>query len=340
MKKVDEETKRLIMDLISEQGLGISEFALEKDFIVFDVLRAMSTLNHASFDLVFCGGTCLSKAYGLLDRVSEDVDIKVVSKAGVALKGNALRSALSALKKLVAELLLSVGFDNVSIRITARDGNRYVVLDAAYGSHFEQSPAMRANMKVELNYTAMTLPPVKREIGLLFDTLADTPRRSVVQMSCVDMREALVEKMVSFPRRLALWMKDKSRDFDKTLVRHIYDVYEISTKMPEVVSEIAMLRTMMFSVMAKDATDFATQHPGFALDPVGEFENAMNYAVANPSIRALFDEFVSVMVYAQPSPSFGQALECFRAILGKLMPARGIGFADLLAKPLIEPSAF
>jgi predicted nucleotidyltransferase component of viral defense system len=89
MKKVAEETKLRIMDLISEQGLGIADFALEKDFIVFDVLRALSTLKHPNFDLVFCGGTCLSKAYGLLDRVSEDVDIKVVNKPKVVLNGRA-----------------------------------------------------------------------------------------------------------------------------------------------------------------------------------------------------------------------------------------------------------
>lgn len=332
MKKVGEETKLRIMDLISEQELGIAEFALEKDFIVFDVLRAVSTLSHPSFDLVFCGGTCLSKAYGLLDRVSEDVDIKVVNKTGIALKGNALRSELSTLKKTISELLLSVGFDNDSIRITAGDGNRYVVLDAAYRSHFEQSPAMRANMKIELNHTSMTLPPTKREICLLFDTLADIPRSSVIQMDCVDMREALVEKMVSFPRRLALWMHDQSRGFDKALVRHIYDVHEISTKMPEIVSEIEALRPMMLSAMGKDAVDFATQHPGFVSDPVGELGKAMAHAAENPSVRDMFDEFVSVMVYARPSPSFDQALKRFIAILDDLMPARGISFSNLVTQ--------
>lgn len=334
MKKVGEETKLRIMDLIAEQGLGISEFALEKDFMVFDVLLALSSLNHPSFDLVFCGGTCLSKAYGLLDRVSEDVDIKVVNKAGVTLKGNALKSELSALKKTISELLLSVGFSNGAIRINAGDGNHYMELDATYESHFEQSPAMRANMKIELNHTSMTLPPTKREIGLLFDVLANIPRSSVIQMNCVDMREALVEKMVSFPRRLALWMHDKSRGFDKALVRHIYDVHEISTKMPDIASETEVLRPMMLSAMGKDAVDFATQHPGFVSDPVGELEKAMAHAAENSSIRDMFDEFVSVMVYAQRAPNFDQALERYMAILDALMPARGVSFSNLLAQPL------
>lgn len=45
MKRVGEETRLRIMDLISERGLRIAEFALEKDFIVFDVLGAVSALS-------------------------------------------------------------------------------------------------------------------------------------------------------------------------------------------------------------------------------------------------------------------------------------------------------
>lgn len=329
MKKVDEETKLRIMDLISERGLGIAEFALEKDFIVFDILRAISTLSHPSFDLVFCGGTCLSKAYGLLDRVSEDVDIKVVNKAGITLKGNALKSEMSGLKKTLSELLCSVGFGNDDITTSAGDSNRYVVLDAAYGSHFEPSPAMRANMKIELNHTSMLLPPSKREIGLLFETLADIPRSTEIQMKCVDMREALVEKILSFPRRLALWMNDPSRDLDKSLVRHIYDVHEISVKMPEIMAEMGALSPLMLTTMEKDAVDFASQHPGFVSDPVGELNKAMAHAAQDPSIRNMFKQFVSVMVYAQAAPSFDQALQRYTTILDGLMPAPGISFASL-----------
>lgn len=321
MKKVDEITRLRIMDLIAEQALGIAEFALEKDFVVFDVLRALSTLHHPDFDLVFCGGTCLSKAYGLLDRVSEDVDIKVVNRHGVDLRGNALRSALSRLKAAVIAQLLTVGFDRDLIRVTARDGNRYIVLDAAYGSHFEHSPAMRANMKIELNHTVMALPAVRRPIGLLFDVLAHLPPSASIEMDCVDMREALVEKMVSFPRRLALWLQDPSRGFDKALVRHLYDVYEVSEKMPEVIAGLKQLRPLMLATIEKDAADFASHHPGFVANPVAELTCAMSHALHDSSIRTMFDEFVSVMVYSSSVPMFDPVVARYAKILDELLPA-------------------
>ncbi|MDL2356269.1 MAG: nucleotidyl transferase AbiEii/AbiGii toxin family protein [Pseudomonadota bacterium] len=44
------------------------------------------------FRWVFCGGTCLAKAYGILERMSEDVDFKVVTnEAGAVLGTAALR---------------------------------------------------------------------------------------------------------------------------------------------------------------------------------------------------------------------------------------------------------
>ncbi len=82
MKKIEILQSQQISDLINEQGLAIAEYALEKDFIVTEVLKALLTVKDENFDLVFCGGTCLSKAYGLLDRISEDIDIKVIAKQG------------------------------------------------------------------------------------------------------------------------------------------------------------------------------------------------------------------------------------------------------------------
>jgi hypothetical protein len=54
MKKVEESCRQNIVDLVIANDLTISEFALEKDFIVTGVLRAISTIKNNKFDLVFC----------------------------------------------------------------------------------------------------------------------------------------------------------------------------------------------------------------------------------------------------------------------------------------------
>jgi hypothetical protein len=59
MKKINDAQKLQVIDVIAELELGISEFALEKDFMVTDALAAIAKISNPDFELIFCGGTCL-----------------------------------------------------------------------------------------------------------------------------------------------------------------------------------------------------------------------------------------------------------------------------------------
>src|SRR6218665_2123476 len=56
---------------------GLSELVVQHDH--FSDLRRGEAMRHdAGIQLVFAGGTCLSKARGLIDRMSENLDLKAV----------------------------------------------------------------------------------------------------------------------------------------------------------------------------------------------------------------------------------------------------------------------
>lgn len=59
------------------EQLGISATAVEKDYWVTQVLRALARDFSDAF--VFKGGTSLSKGYGILERFSDDLDILILS---------------------------------------------------------------------------------------------------------------------------------------------------------------------------------------------------------------------------------------------------------------------
>lgn len=63
-----------LLDAASRQS-GLAPAILEKDYWVCKTLDALFGLPELGSHLVFKGGTSLSKAYGLIDRFSEDVDI-------------------------------------------------------------------------------------------------------------------------------------------------------------------------------------------------------------------------------------------------------------------------
>ena len=65
----------------TSDAVGIPAAFVEKDFWVVELLRSVSTPLDGAF-AVFKGGTSLSKAYGLVQRFSEDVDILLVAPGG------------------------------------------------------------------------------------------------------------------------------------------------------------------------------------------------------------------------------------------------------------------
>lgn len=60
-------------------ALDIESVAIvEKDYFVVDLLRLLKEIKPETHTLVFAGGTALSKAGISLNRMSEDIDIKLV----------------------------------------------------------------------------------------------------------------------------------------------------------------------------------------------------------------------------------------------------------------------
>jgi predicted nucleotidyltransferase component of viral defense system len=71
-------TKRIIYNEISKQT-GLVTDAIEKDWWVVQTLRLIFEMDCAD-SLVFKGGTSLSKAWGLIERFSEDIDLALDRK--------------------------------------------------------------------------------------------------------------------------------------------------------------------------------------------------------------------------------------------------------------------
>jgi len=71
-----------------EEEMGLQAFSVEKDFWVCWTLRKLFALPGVGEHLTFKGGTSLSKAWGLIERFSEDVDI-IVAKEPIGFGGDA-----------------------------------------------------------------------------------------------------------------------------------------------------------------------------------------------------------------------------------------------------------
>ena len=71
-----QEQERVEIFRQTSKKINLNEVAVEKDWWVTAVLRALFALPYAE-NLSFKGGTSLSKCYNLIERFSEDVDIAI-----------------------------------------------------------------------------------------------------------------------------------------------------------------------------------------------------------------------------------------------------------------------
>jgi predicted nucleotidyltransferase component of viral defense system len=74
--KMSAEERRLVC-IQAEERLGLPAASIEKDFWVCWTLRELGRLPELGEHLTFKGGTSLSKAWKLIDRFSEDIDLVV-----------------------------------------------------------------------------------------------------------------------------------------------------------------------------------------------------------------------------------------------------------------------
>jgi predicted nucleotidyltransferase component of viral defense system len=88
-----------------QQRFGLPSPALvEKDWQVVRALAAITAVDAAPFRLVFGGGTALCRAHGLIKRMSEDIDLRVVATEKPS------RGALRGLREAITQALLGAGF--------------------------------------------------------------------------------------------------------------------------------------------------------------------------------------------------------------------------------------
>lgn len=333
MKKLSTTVAELINDFSIESDSNIRQYVFEKDLIVCDAIRALSQIpQDENFRLVFCGGTCLSKAYGLLQRMSEDVDFKIVpTKMGSQLSRSALKKHLGAYVKSVVEHLERCGFDGNCIARQCRDEYKYTSLDIQFESVFEKPVSLRPHLLIELNFTLIADKTEFKNAGSLFDSLSKLSNFTPVAIECVSLSEAFTEKLISFPRRLAMQIAKfhpnvnltADTGWDPALVRHLYDVCVIANKSSIISNDISKIAGLLQLVIAKDANEFANQHPEFISDPKNELLSAIKWAKTSVDLKAQYQQFVDDMVYAPKSerPSFEASIDLFERTLSSALAA-------------------
>lgn len=161
---IPDSTKKNAYEQIAEQT-GMSAFAVEKDWWVSRTLEIIFQMNIGKH-LVFKGGTSLSKAWKLIQRFSEDVDLAIDKDFFEGYNGNLSKSKITRLRKESGTYTTGKFLEELQVEFSKK-GFTDLVFIPVEAEDSDQDPRI-----IEIYYPSLITPPsnyvqarVQLEIG-------------------------------------------------------------------------------------------------------------------------------------------------------------------------------
>ena len=236
--KLNKKDKLQIIKQVAEQQ-NLQYFAVEKDWWVTQTLNIIFQLDFSKH-LLFKGGTSLSKAWHLISRFSEDIDLALNREFLGFDTGLISKTQVKKLRKKSFEFVTNVfspalqkgfeekGFKNLTFEFeNLGDGDQDPVsILIYYPAVTEHSKYVLPRVKVELGSRSLKAPFTDCEIvsfvGEQFPnlTFADKP----FAIPCVNPEGTLLEKMFLLHEE---FQKPQDKIRVNRLSRHLYDISKI-----------------------------------------------------------------------------------------------------------------
>lgn len=324
---IEKAEKEAIFNAIAAE-LGMTPFAVEKDWWVSRTLDIIFKMDIAAH-LVFKGGTSLSKAWGLIHRFSEDIDLAIDRDFFDGYKGNLSKTQIGKLRKEAGIYTTSTFFWDLQEAFRA-SGFRELEFKVIESEESDQDPRI-----IEIYYPnvisqskAYLLPRVQIEIGCrsLREPFTERSFGSLVDERYADMNFAerlfavpTVKPERTFLEKLFLLHEENHRPSDKMRVdrlsRHLYDIYHLSkAKIAErAIRDKQLYETIVshrYKFSRVGGVDYNTHNPR-TLNPIPIEEKMAEW-------KADYARMKEEMIYEENKPSFDDLINNLSALKTQL----------------------
>lgn len=221
---------------------GIQPQAIEKDAWVTLVLRIIFSSKISEY-LVFKGGTSLSKAYKLIQRFSEDIDL-AINREYLGFQGELTKGQIRKLRRkshdfvsneMLNTLIKEFEKQNIDkqlfkieVKNTKISDQDPEIIEIIYQSVFEELPYIEQKVLVEIGARSLLEPSENKEIKSIIDENYTNSQFSELPFIVKTIRP---EK--TFLEKLILLHEEFSKPSEKVryhrMSRHLYDIGEIIT---------------------------------------------------------------------------------------------------------------
>lgn len=238
--KLTDERKRQVLSQVSRET-GLLPHSIEKDWWVTLALKAIF-LTRWKDNLVFKGGTSLSKAWGLIERFSEDIDLAMdrkvlgfpeefVSKTQVT-KLRKVTSAFIAteFRQELESTLLTIGVAPDQFRLKVEESDVEdrdpQVLEFGYHSALAADVYIAEQVLIEIGARSLREPSSNRQIKtILYEVFPTQPfAGEPFYVPTIDPKRTFLEKAFLLHEEFS---KPGEKIRFQRLSRHIYDLEKL-----------------------------------------------------------------------------------------------------------------
>ncbi|MDJ0367942.1 nucleotidyl transferase AbiEii/AbiGii toxin family protein [Hymenobacter sp. H14-R3] len=223
--------------VITATARGMRQSFVEKDYWVTWVLRNLADSALAE-QVVFKGGTSLSKAYGFIERFSEDVDLAVILQPD---------QTDGARKKLIRDIHKTAVGDLPEVEVpgsTSKRGHNRLVYHRYQHLFIDPAPVTTEHILLEITAFGEPEPHGPRPlISYLGQQLLDQGQAAIVHeygleafaFNVLSLERTFAEKIMALVR--ASYAQNPVAAAGRK-VRHLYDLHQLASQ-PEVANLLA-----------------------------------------------------------------------------------------------------
>lgn len=236
---LDKETKINSLNQVAATK-GIPAFVVEKDYWVCMVLKAVFNSKYQS-NIIFKGGTSLSKAYSIIERFSEDVDL-IIDREFLGYNEVHSKTQLRKLRKTAGSFVITkfreeliLQFGNLSVKPSSYELHYETKVDdmsdpnhleLVYESVIPTESYIKQRVLIEMGARALVEPSENKWIQSWVD------KQYAVQEFSIESFEVVVASPVkTFLEKVMLIHEEFTKPSDRIrherMSRHLYDLYQI-----------------------------------------------------------------------------------------------------------------
>ena len=311
------DTPEVFLELVraTANQRNIPESFVEKDYWITRGLSHLSQSKHKE-SVVFKGGTSLSKAYGILDRFSEDIDLAL--NRGLEM-GDAKR------KRLMKAVEVSVSLDwhvKPGHPLESKGGRfRKTVFDFPSQSELADTSHAMNEILVEINSFTDPQPATKMLVGsLIGEFLESSARQDLMErfklenfeILVLDVERTLCERVMSLVRAEH---EEHSGYGYRRRIRHFYDIVQIlrQQKYRNFVSTPSF-RKLLEEVMRCDLISFPKEAPNWLAPPMSDAKIFLTDMEFWKDIERELQGGFRDMLYQNELPDISEVKESFLLI--------------------------